>query len=83
MTMTAIGILLIVQCVTLWGILAALYRHTSELKALRERLDALRRLPGVGAANDASASPEEGRADDQVDRPDRGFPRGNRRSLPH
>jgi hypothetical protein len=41
MTTTDIGILLIVLCVLLWAIMAALHRHTVQLKALRAQLDEL------------------------------------------
>lgn len=41
MTTTDIGILLIVLCVLLWAIMAALHRHTVQLKALQAQLDEL------------------------------------------
>ena len=41
MTMTDIGILLIVLCVLLWAIMAALHRHTVQMKALQSKLDEL------------------------------------------
>ncbi|MGH8111681.1 MAG: hypothetical protein ACREPL_07080 [Rhodanobacteraceae bacterium] len=59
MTTTAIGILLIVQGVLLWAIMAALHRHTSQLAALRERLDALRRRPPRVRGEGAEAAAED------------------------
>lgn len=41
MTTTDIGILLIVLCVLLWAIMAALHRHTVQLEALKAQLNAL------------------------------------------
>ena len=41
MTTTDIGILLIVLCVLLWAIMAALHRHTVQLKVLQAQLDEL------------------------------------------
>jgi hypothetical protein len=41
MTTTDIGILLIVLCILLWAIMAALHRHTVQLKALQAQLDEL------------------------------------------
>lgn len=41
MTTTDIGILLIVLCVLLWAIMAALHRHTVQMKALQAQLDEL------------------------------------------
>ena len=41
MTTTDIGILLIVLCVLLWAIMAALHRHTVQMKKLQAQLDAL------------------------------------------
>ena len=37
-TMTDIGILLIVLCVALWAIAAALHRHTVQLEALKSQM---------------------------------------------
>lgn len=39
MTTTDIGILLIVLCVLLWAIMAALHRHTVQMRALQAQLD--------------------------------------------
>jgi hypothetical protein len=41
MTTTDIGILIIVLCILLWAIMAALHRHTVQLKSLQARLDEL------------------------------------------
>lgn len=41
MTTTDIGILLIILCVLLWAIMAALHRHTVQLKALKAQMEAL------------------------------------------
>jgi hypothetical protein len=41
MTTTDIGILLIVLCILLWAIMAALHRHTVQLKSLQAQLDEL------------------------------------------
>lgn len=41
MTTTDIGILLIVLCVLLWAIMAALHRHTVQMKAVQAKLDEL------------------------------------------
>ena len=41
MTTTAIGILLIVLCVLQWATMAALHRHTVQMKALQAQLDRL------------------------------------------
>ncbi len=40
-TTTGVGILLIVLCVLLWAIMAALHRHTVQLEALEAQMDAL------------------------------------------
>lgn len=42
MTTTDIGILLVVLCILLWAIMAALHRHTVQLDALRKDIQALR-----------------------------------------
>ncbi|HET9818807.1 MAG TPA: hypothetical protein VFP92_06570 [Rhodanobacteraceae bacterium] len=44
MTTTDIGILLIVQCILLWAIMAALHRHTVQLQALKAQMEALRKM---------------------------------------
>jgi hypothetical protein len=41
MTTTDIGILLILLCVLSWAIMAALHRHTVQLKAVQAQLDEL------------------------------------------
>ena len=54
MTNTDIGILLIVLCVLLWAILAALHRHTVQLNALRKAMEKF--MEGFGPDRDESAS---------------------------
>jgi hypothetical protein len=61
-TTTDIGILLIVLCIVLWAIMAALHRHTVQLEALKQQLQALaqaqRQTPGpppAPPADDRSA----------------------------
>jgi hypothetical protein len=44
-TITDIGILLIILCVLLWAIMAALHRHTVQLDALRKQIEALQQNP--------------------------------------
>lgn len=62
MTHTDIGILLIVLCVLLWAILAALHRHTVQLHALRKEVEKLleefgpNRGEGSGATRDEFAT---------------------------
>ncbi|OOG55081.1 hypothetical protein B0E47_09740 [Rhodanobacter sp. B05] len=41
MTVTSLGILLIVNGVLLWAIMAALHRHTVVLKGLQSQMEAL------------------------------------------
>ncbi len=43
MTTTDIGILLIVLCILLWAIMAALHRHTVQLEALKAQMEALQK----------------------------------------
>lgn len=58
MTITDIGVLLIILCVLLWAIMAALHRHTVQLEALRKQIEALQpgppRAPGAGGTSPAS-----------------------------
>jgi hypothetical protein len=54
-TITDIGILLIVLCVALWAIAAALHRHTVQLEALKSEMQALLKARETG--DDASATP--------------------------
>lgn len=58
MTTTDIGILLIVLCVLLWAIMAALHRHTVQLEALKAQMAALLNAaqPRSSRTNDGSAS---------------------------
>ncbi len=41
MTTTDIGILLVVLCILLWAVMAALHRHTVQLQALQAQLESL------------------------------------------
>ncbi|WHZ20054.1 MAG: hypothetical protein OJF55_002203 [Rhodanobacteraceae bacterium] len=43
MTTTDIGILLVILCVLLWAIMAALHRHTVQLEALKTQMQELRK----------------------------------------
>ena len=63
MTTTDIGILLIVLCVLLWAIMAALHRHTVQMKALQAQLDEL-----MGARQGKSPRAVEGKTPDRSDR---------------
>lgn len=58
MTITDIGILLIILCVLLWAIMAALHRHTVQLEALRKQIETLQQgpppTPGSGGGAPAS-----------------------------
>lgn len=60
MTTTDIGILLIVLCIVLWAIMAAMHRHTVQMEALKaqmqELLKAQRAKPDPAA--EAARSPE-------------------------
>lgn len=67
MTTTDIGILLIVLCVLLWAIMAALHRHTVQMKALQAQLDEL-----LGARRGNTPRAVEGNA---PGRSDHGEPR--------
>ena len=60
MTTTDIGILLIVQCVLLWAIMAALHRHTVQLEALKAQMRKLLaiRQADPGHATESSRAPE-------------------------
>lgn len=62
MTTTDLGILLIVLCVLLWAIMAALHRHTVQMKALQSQLDEL-----LGARHGKASRGAEGNAPDRSD----------------
>lgn len=53
MTTTDIGILLIVLCIVLWAIMAALHRHTVQMEALKAQVQEL--LKAQRANADAAA----------------------------
>jgi len=58
-TFTDIGILLIVLCILLWAIMAALHRHTVQLEALKSQMQELlkaRETDGGASAREANAS---------------------------
>lgn len=57
MTLTDIGILLIILCVVLWAIMAALHRHTVQLEALRTQLEALLKAQYSEPADAAEKGP--------------------------
>lgn len=59
MTITDIGILLIVLCVSLWAIMAALHRHTVQLEALKSQMQELlktREMNDNASATEANTS---------------------------
>jgi len=58
-THTDIGILLIVLCVLLWAVLAALHRHTVQLNALRKEVEKLLEEFGPGWGEDSGAARDE------------------------
>ena len=62
MTTTDIGILLIVLCVLLWAIMAALHRHTVQMKAMQAQLDEL-----LGARRGKSPHAVEGNTPGRAD----------------
>ncbi|HKZ09589.1 MAG TPA: hypothetical protein VJL61_02655 [Rhodanobacteraceae bacterium] len=64
MTITDIGILLIVLCISLWAIMAALHRHTVQLEALKSQMQELLKAPET----DRSASVTEANASVSSDR---------------
>ncbi|HEU0277484.1 MAG TPA: hypothetical protein VFQ95_06680 [Rhodanobacteraceae bacterium] len=57
MTTTDIGILLIVLCIVLWAIMAALHRHTVQLEALKTQLQEL--VKAQRAADASSPAPHD------------------------
>lgn len=57
MTVTDIGILLIVLCIVLWAILAALHRHTVQLEALKKQMQQLLKAQEPGS--DKAAEPPQ------------------------
>jgi hypothetical protein len=62
MTTTDIGILLIVLCILLWAIMAALHRHTVQMKALQAQLDELLDARQAKSSRSAEGNPP-GRSD--------------------
>lgn len=68
-TTTDIGILLIVQCILLWAIMAALHRHTVQLQALKAEMEALRKIRNH-SCDHAAERPAAATRHDNVDEPD-------------
>lgn len=66
MTLTDIGILLVVLCIVLWAIMAALHRHTVQMEALKAQVQELLK------AQQAKADPagEHAHAPEPHDNPD-------------
>ncbi|MGH8184331.1 MAG: hypothetical protein ACREPH_11805 [Rhodanobacteraceae bacterium] len=56
MTITDIGIMLIVLCVLLWAIMAALHRHTVQLEALKAQMESLARAQQAQSGDGAEDS---------------------------
>ncbi len=66
-TITDIGILLIVLCILLWAIMAALHRHTVQLEALKAQLQELLRAQQTGAGRvDTPPQPPDRRHDHEA-----------------
>ncbi|TAN02815.1 MAG: hypothetical protein EPN36_15455 [Rhodanobacteraceae bacterium] len=63
MTITDIGILLIVLCILLWAIMAALHRHTVQLDALKKQMEALAQARQARSDADARDDHTPGRHD--------------------
>lgn len=55
MTTTDIGILLIVLCVVLWAIMAALHRHTVQMEALKAQMQELLKAQQAESGRPAGA----------------------------
>lgn len=64
MTTTDIGILLIILCILLWAIMAALHRHTVQLEALKAQMQELlqARQADAGASPHPSSRHDHGEA---------------------
>ncbi|MGN6788664.1 MAG: hypothetical protein ACTHJP_03930 [Rhodanobacteraceae bacterium] len=58
MTTTDIGILLIVLCVVLWAIMAALHRHTVQMEALKAQMQELLKAQQAESGRPAARVPE-------------------------
>lgn len=56
MTLTDIGILLIVLCIVLWAIMAALHRHTVQMEALKAQMQKLLEAQQARADHGAEAA---------------------------
>ncbi|MGH8144765.1 MAG: hypothetical protein ACREPY_00385 [Rhodanobacteraceae bacterium] len=74
MTITDIGILLVVLCVLLWAVMAALHRHTVQLDALQKQLNQFRdELRASGAKRGQDQPAADDHASRQADRSDSRF----------
>lgn len=62
MTITDVGILLIVLCIVLWAIMAALHRHTVQLETLKTQMEAL--LKAQQAAPDVATTRDSANGQD-------------------
>ncbi|HJR13087.1 MAG TPA: hypothetical protein VJ833_04235 [Rhodanobacteraceae bacterium] len=58
MTTTDIGILLIVLCIVLWAIMAALHRHTVQMEALKAQVQELLKAQRANAAAEVARTPQ-------------------------
>lgn len=68
-TTTDIGILLIVLCILLWAIMAALHRHTVQLEALKALMqELLKARQADDASHAAGPSPRTSGPRDNVER---------------
>ena len=63
MTLTDIGILLIVLCVALWAIAAALHRHTVQLEALKSQIQELMKSREMNSDAPATGADSHGPRD--------------------
>lgn len=66
MTTTDLGILLIVLCIVLWAIMAALHRHTVQLQTLQAQL---KKLLDLQSARRHDGENDSGDPADVMDRP--------------
>lgn len=67
-TTTDIGILLIVLCVLLWAIMAALHRHTVQLEALKAQMQELLKARQAGDSGHAAGSSRTSGPRDNIER---------------
>jgi hypothetical protein len=62
MTLTDIGILLVVLCIVLWAIMAALHRHTVQMEALKSQMQELLKAQQARTDRAEEAAPATGQA---------------------